>query len=94
MPILPIDGGRYGTEEIKEIFNDQKKISYQLEIEAAVALSQSDIRMIPRDAAQNISKMARSGKITVNKVKQLEAKSDHDTAALVEIGRASCRERV
>lgn len=50
MPILPIDGGRYGTEEMKEIFDDQKKISYQLEIEAAVALSQSEIKMIPKDA--------------------------------------------
>jgi len=91
MPILPIDGGRYGTDEMKEIFDDQKKISYQLEIEAAVALSQSEIRMIPKDASQNISKMARSGKITVNRVKQLEAKSDHDTAALVEALSEICK---
>jgi adenylosuccinate lyase len=91
MPILPIDGGRYGTNEMKEIFDDQKKISYQLEIEAAVALSQSEIKMIPKDAAFNISKMARSGKISVNRVKQLEAKSDHDTAALVEALSEICK---
>ena len=91
MPILPIDGGRYGTKEMKEIFDDQKKISYQLEIEAAVAQSQSEINMIPRDAAQNISKMAKSGKITVTRVKQLEAKSDHDTAALVEALSEICK---
>ena len=91
MPILPIDGGRYGTEEMKEIFNDQKKILYQLEIEAAVALSQAEIRMIPKDVALNISKMARSGKISVNRVKQLEAKSDHDTAALVEALSEICK---
>jgi len=91
MPILPIDGGRYGTKEMKEIFDDQKKISYQLEIEAAVAQSQSEINMIPRDAAQNISKMAKSGKITVARVKQLEAKSDHDTAALVEALSEICK---
>ena len=91
MPILPIDGGRYGTEEMKEIFKDQKKILYQLEIEAAVALSQAEIRMIPKDVALNISKMARSGKISVNRVKQLEAKSDHDTAALVEALSEICK---
>ena len=84
MPILPIDAGRYGTNEMKEIFDGQKKIRYQLEIEAAVAKSQSEIGMIPKNSAENIAQMARSGKITVKRVKQLEAKSDHDTAALVE----------
>ncbi|HJU13311.1 MAG TPA: adenylosuccinate lyase [Candidatus Nitrosotalea sp.] len=84
MPILPIDSGRYGTDAMKEIFNDQKKISYQLEIEAAVALSQAEIGMIPKTAAKNIVQVANSGRITVRRVKQLEAKSDHDTAALVE----------
>jgi len=84
MPILPIDGGRYGTKEMREIFDEQKKIHYQLEIEATAAESQSEIGVIPRAAAQNIAKMARSGKITTKRVKQLEAKSDHDTAALVE----------
>ena len=91
MTILPIDAGRYGTKEMKEIFDDQKKISYQLEIEAAVAQSQSEIRMIPKDAAQNISRMAKSGKIKVKRVKQLEAKSDHDTAALVEALSEICK---
>lgn len=91
MPILPIDAGRYGTNEIKEIFDDQKKITYQLEIEAAVAKSQSEIGLIPKSAAQNIAQMAGSGKITVKRVKQLEAKSDHDTAALVEALSEICK---
>jgi adenylosuccinate lyase len=91
MPILPIDSGRYGTDAMKEIFDDQKKISYQLEIEAAVAQSQSEIGMIPKSVAQNIAQMARSGKITIKRVKQLEAKSDHDTAALVEALSEVCK---
>jgi adenylosuccinate lyase len=91
MTILPIDAGRYGTSKMKEIFDDQKKIAYQLEIEAAVAKSQSEIGMMPRSAAQNIVQMARSGKITVKRVKQLEAKSDHDTAALVEALSEICK---
>src|SRR2546427_6565200 len=84
MAILPIDSGRYGTKQMKEIFDAQRKLTYQLEIEAAVAQAQSEIGMIPKNAARNISLMTRSGKITVNRVKQLETKSDHDTAALVE----------
>ena len=84
MAILPIDSGRYGTKQMKEIFDVRRKLTYQLEIEAAVAQAQSEIGMIPKNAARNISLMTRSGKITVNRVKQLETKSDHDTAALVE----------
>jgi len=28
MAILPIDAGRYGTDEMKQVFEDQKKIEY------------------------------------------------------------------
>ncbi|HLA22782.1 MAG TPA: adenylosuccinate lyase [Nitrosopumilaceae archaeon] len=91
MPILPIDGGRYGTIKMREIFDEQKKIQYQLEIEATTAESQSEISMIPKGAAQNIAKTARSGKITARRVRQLEAKSDHDTAALVEALSERCK---
>ncbi len=83
MSILPIDTGRYGTKEMLDIFREQKKIDYQLDIESATALSQSEIGLIPASIAKDISRMAKSGKITARRIKQLEAKSDHDTAALV-----------
>ena len=84
LAILPIDSGRYGTKEMIEIFSEQKKIDYQLEIEGAAAVSQSEIGLIPKSVGKKILKAATSGKITVKRIKQLEAKSDHDTAALVE----------
>ena len=84
MAILPIDSGRYGTKEMMEIFSEQKKVNYQLEIEGAAAISQSEINMIPKGVGKKILKAALSGKITAKRIKQLEAKSDHDTAALVE----------
>jgi adenylosuccinate lyase len=82
--ILPIDSGRYGTQEMLAIFHDQKKIDYQLQIEGAAALSQGEIGLIPKPAARNIFAVSKSGKVTAKRIKQLEAKSDHDTAALVE----------
>ncbi|HEV2193031.1 MAG TPA: adenylosuccinate lyase [Nitrosopumilaceae archaeon] len=91
MPILPIDGGRYGTKEMREIFDEAKKIQYQLEIEATTAESQAEINMIPKDVAQNIARIARSGKVTSKRIKELEAKSDHDTAALVEALSELCK---
>ena len=63
MSILPIDTGRYGTKEMLDIFREQKKIDYQLDIEAAAALSQSEIGLIPASIARNISKIAKSGKM-------------------------------
>ena len=83
--------GRYGTKEMLEIFGEQKKVDYQLQIEAAAALSQSEINLIPKSIAKDIAKAARSGKITAKRIKQLEAKSDHDTAALVESLAERCK---
>jgi len=91
VPILPIDSGRYGTKEMLAVFNDQKKIDYQLQIEGAAAIAQSEIGMIPKQIGKNISRVANSGKITVRRIKQLEAKSDHDTAALVEALSEKCQ---
>ena len=78
MAILPIDGGRYGTKEMISIFKEQNKIDLQLEIEGAAAISQSEIGVIPKIVGKNILKAAKSGKITAKRIKQLEAKSDHD----------------
>ncbi len=90
LSILPIDSGRYGTKEMLDIFREQKKINYQLEIEGAAAISQSQIGMIPKSVGKNIYLASKSGKITVKRIKQLEAKSDHDTAALVEALSEKC----
>jgi len=89
--ILPIDTGRYGTKEMLDIFREQKKIDYQLEIEAAAVLSQNEIGLISASIARDIAKVSKSGKITAKRIKQLEAKSDHDTAALVEALAEKCR---
>ena len=84
MPILPIDSGRYGSKEMREIFEDGRRLQYQLDFEAAVAQAQSKIGMIPADAARDIAKGAHSGKVTLARVNELEAVSEHDTAAMVE----------
>ena len=94
LAILPIDSGRYGTKEMIEIFSEQKKINYQLEIEGAAAISQSEIGIIPKVVGKKILKVTLSGKITAKRIKQLEAKSDHDTAALVESLNEKCTKDV
>jgi adenylosuccinate lyase len=84
MPILPIDSGRYGSKEMRAIFEDEKRLQYQLDFEAAVAQAQARIGMIPAEAAREIEKAASSGKVILARVSELEATSEHDTAAMVE----------
>jgi adenylosuccinate lyase len=94
LAILPIDNGRYGTPEMMKIFSEQKKVDYQLQIEGAAAMSQSEIGIIPKAVGKKVFKAANSGKITAKRIKQLEAKSDHDTAALVEALSEKCSKEV
>ena len=82
MPILPIDSGRYGSNEIRNIFEEERRLRYQLEFEAQVASSQGRLNLIPKNASNEISLIARSNKITINKIKELESISEHDTASI------------
>ena len=83
MGILPIDSGRYGSKDIKDIFEEQKRLDFILEFEAATALAQSNIGIIPLDAAKEINSLSKSGKITLKRTKELESTTDHDMAAVV-----------
>ncbi len=84
MPILPIDAGRYGSREIRSIFDDEQVLRYSLEFEACVAEVQSMLGIIPRDAGIEIARKARSGIVRLERVKELEAVREHDVAAMVE----------
>lgn len=92
MAILPIDSGRYGTAEMLAIFDEQRRVDYQIQIEGAVASAQGVLDIIPQEAAQNIAKVATPGRVTTKRIAELEAKSDHDTAALVEALAELCAE--
>lgn len=84
MPILPIDSGRYGTNEMKAIFEEDSKLFYEITFESTVADAQARLEMIPVEAAKDIKNVVTSGKITVQRVKELESVSDHDIAAIIE----------
>ena len=92
MPILPIDSGRYGTKEMKDIFEEDRKLNYELIFESAVANAQAELQIIPMEASKNIEEVVSSNKITVQRVKELESISDHDTAAIVEAISELCSE--
>ncbi|MFL6484980.1 MAG: adenylosuccinate lyase [Nitrososphaera sp.] len=84
MPILPIDSGRYGSKEMRNIFEDEKRLQYQLDFESTVAQAQAQLGIIPQSAADEITKGAQQGRVTSARVIELESVSEHDTAAMVE----------
>ena len=57
-----------------------------------VAEAQARLGMIPVEAAEDIKNVVLSGKITVERVKELESISDHDIAAIVEAISELCLE--
>src|SRR3954467_7013796 len=93
MPILPIDSGRYGNKEMKEIFDEYKKLEYELKYEAEVAKAQAEINLIPKEAAIEIAEIVKLDKVSLNRVKELEKVSDHDTAAIVEALSEQCSDK-
>jgi adenylosuccinate lyase len=68
MQILPIDTGRYGSPEIKRIFEERNRLQYQLEFEGALAVAkaQAQINMIPAGVAKEIVKIAKSMQIILD----------------------------
>ena len=83
MPILPIDTGRYGSPEMRRIFEEEARIQKLLDVEAALALAQAEVGNIPPKDAEKIAEMACTEYVKVDRVKEIERDIKHDLAALV-----------
>ncbi len=49
----------WGTQEMRDIFEDDRKLSYWLEIEVALAQTQAELGVIPKEAAKEITAMSK-----------------------------------
>lgn len=83
MPILPIDTGRYGTDEMKEIFEEENKVQKMLDVEAALAWAHAQLGHIPQEDAEKIGEMASTEHVKVSRIKEIERKIKHDIASMV-----------
>lgn len=84
MAILPIDSGRYGSSEMRHIFDEENRLQCMLDVEAALARAQAKVGDIPASDAATISKKASTRTVRLERVKQIETKTKHETAAVVE----------
>ncbi len=80
--VCPIDY-RYGSEQMREIFGEEGKLRRMLLAEATLAESQAQVGMIPPEAAATIFEVATSGRVTLQRVAEIEAEIRHDVMAVV-----------
>ena len=90
MAILPIDSERYGSKNMRRIFDEVNRLEYQLRVEGAVAQAQGAHGIIPKSAALEIKKKATTQYVRIKDWKEEEAKVKHETAALVEVLSKAC----
>jgi adenylosuccinate lyase len=85
MPILPIDTGRYGSPEMRQIFEEESRIQKLLDVEAALALAQAEVGNIPLRDAEKIASRASTKYVRIERIKEIERDIKHDLAALVRV---------
>jgi adenylosuccinate lyase len=83
LPILPIDTGRYGTPEMKRIFEEETRVQRMLDVEAALAWAHAEVGDIPREDAEKIAAMASTKYVKLGRIKEIEREIKHDIASLV-----------
>lgn len=92
MPICPVDTGRYGSVEMRKIFEEENRLQKMLDVEAALAEALAEVGEIPQEAASIIRSKAVSSIVTVDRVKEREKITKHDIAAMVEVLSEECGE--
>src|SRR6266571_499612 len=83
MPILPIDTGRYGSPEMRSIFDEENRLQKWLDVEAAIALAQAAVGDIPKEAADEIARKANTKTVTLARTKAIEKETRHDLMSMV-----------
>ena len=82
LTVCPLDY-RYGTKEMRDIFSEEGKLRRMLMVEAALAEAQARVGMVPTEAAAAISEASTSGRVTAQRVAEIEAETRHDVMSVV-----------
>jgi len=90
LPILPINTGRYGTSEMKRIFEEENRLQRMLDVEAALAWAYGEVENIPKKDAEKIVQMASVKYVKLSRVKEIENEIKHDVMALVRALSEAC----
>lgn len=91
MAVHPIDY-RYGSEEMRRIWDEKNKLQKLLDVEAALARAHARVGNIPEESARVISERANTNWVKLERVKEIEAEIHHDIMAVVKALSEVCGE--
>ncbi|WP_461867202.1 adenylosuccinate lyase [Thermococcus sp.] len=91
MAVHPIDY-RYGSEEMRRIWDEENKLQKLLEVEAALARAHAKVGNIPEESARVISERANTKWVKLERVKEIEAEIHHDIMGVVKALSEVCGE--
>ncbi|ACJ16417.1 adenylosuccinate lyase [Thermococcus onnurineus NA1] len=91
MAVHPIDY-RYGSEEMRRIWDEENKLQKLLDVEAALARAHAKLGNIPEESARVISERANTKWVKLERVKEIENEIHHDIMAVVKALSEVCGE--
>ena len=86
MTLNPADsaifGGLYGTDEIRALFDDRRRLGFMLEVEVALARAQAALGIIPAEAAEAIAAAADPDALDLAQIRAETEKAGQPVMAL------------
>jgi adenylosuccinate lyase len=89
MAVHPIEY-RYGREAVKRIFTEETKLQRMLDVESALAKAHASVGNIPKKDADVIAAKANVKHVSVERVNEIEAVTNHDVMAMVKALSEQC----
>jgi len=89
MAIHPIEY-RYGSKDIREIFEEEKKLEYQLKVEKVLIETLAEFGIVPQRLAKIIVRKANLKFVPLEEVRKREKEIKHDIMAFVTVLSEAC----
>lgn len=89
--VCPLDY-RYGREEMKSIFSEDNKLALLMTVEATLVEAHESVGNVPSGSAAPIWEVIHGKRVSVDRVKEIEAEIRHDLMAVVKAMSEQCGE--
>lgn len=80
----------YGTDEMREVFQDHSLLQRWLDVEVALARAEAAVGLIPAAAAEEIALRAQAAKMDTARIKQLIDQTVHPIVPLIRVLAEAC----
>src|SRR5262249_15267234 len=80
----------WGTDELRAVFNDESRVQKWYDYEAALALSQAELGIIPQDSADEIARKAKVGNVDLEAIAAEIRRTKHPLVPALRALQAIC----